>query len=69
MSYDALGCSISVASTSVLHGLVTGRPVTEALRDVEAMRAMVTSRGQDPGDEEVLGDAVAFSGVPSTPPA
>nr|WP_246314550.1 SUF system NifU family Fe-S cluster assembly protein [Kineococcus aurantiacus] len=67
VSYDALGCSISRASASVLHDLVVGRSVPEVgdLRD--AVQHMLTSRGEDPGDEEVLGDAVAFAGVAKYP--
>ncbi|HMT33860.1 MAG TPA: SUF system NifU family Fe-S cluster assembly protein [Dermatophilaceae bacterium] len=67
VSYDAQGCSISVASTSVLHDEVTGYPVEQALQTYEAMRAMLTSRGRDSGDEEVIGDGVAFSGVAKYP--
>ncbi len=67
VSYAAQGCSISVASTSVLAEEVTGRPVDEALATYAAMRAMLTSRGQDLGDEEVIGDGVAFAGVARYP--
>ena len=31
------------------------------------MRSMLTSKGEDPGDEELLGDGVAFSGVAKYP--
>ena len=51
-----LGCSISVASASVLSEQVTGHSVREALEAYNAMRAMLTSKGEDPGDEELLGD-------------
>ncbi|MFI7589012.1 Fe-S cluster assembly sulfur transfer protein SufU [Spongisporangium articulatum] len=57
------GCSISQASTSVLHDLVTGRPVSEALEVLATFRDLVRSRGQVEPDEELLGDAVAFAGV------
>jgi nitrogen fixation NifU-like protein len=67
VSWDALGCSISTASTSVLADEVIGRTVAEALTTHEAMRAMLTSKGQDPGDEERLGDGVAFAGVARYP--
>ena len=33
------------------------------------MRAMLTSRARTAGDEDVIGDGVAFAGVPSTPRA
>ncbi len=67
VSYDALGCSISVASASVLSTQVTGHSVREALEAYDGMRAMLTSKGQDPGDEDLLGDGVAFAGVAKYP--
>jgi nitrogen fixation NifU-like protein len=67
VSYDALGCAISTASTSVLYDLTEGRPLAEVRRTAAAMHAMLTSRGADPGDEEVLGDGVALSGVSRYP--
>lgn len=67
VSYDAVGCSISRASASVLHDLVVGRPVGEVAVVREAVQAMLTSRGADPGDEDVLGDAVALAGVARYP--
>ena len=67
VSYQAQGCSISVASTSVLAEEVTGRPVPEALATFASMRAMLTSRGTEPGDPEVIGDGVAFAGVSKYP--
>jgi nitrogen fixation NifU-like protein len=63
VSWVGEGCSISQASTSVLHELVVGRGVPEATALVEAFRTMIRSRGQDDPDEEVLGDAAAFAGV------
>lgn len=67
VSYQADGCSISVASASVLAEEVIGRTVAEAMTTYQAMRGMLTSKGQDPGDEEVIGDGVAFSGVSKYP--
>ena len=67
LSYDATGCSISVASSSVLAEEVTGRSVREALETFVAMRTMLTSKGQDGGDEDVLGDGIAFAGVSRYP--
>jgi nitrogen fixation NifU-like protein len=67
ISYAAQGCSISVASTSVLAEEVIGHPVTEAHETFEAMRAMLTSKGQIAGDETVIGDGVAFAGVSKYP--
>ena len=67
VSYESLGCSISQASASVLTDLVIGHSLPDALRTVDAFEAMVTSRGADPGDEDVLGDGVAFAGVAKYP--
>ena len=46
---------------------VIGSSVPEALASFAAMRAMLTSRGQDLGDEDLLGDGVAFAGVSRYP--
>jgi nitrogen fixation protein NifU and related proteins len=67
VSYDALGCSISIAATSVLAEEVTGRPVREGLATYQAMRRMLTSKGADAGDAEEIGDGVAFAGVSRYP--
>mgnify|MGYP002620195561 FL=1 len=67
ISYEGMGCSISQASTSVAHELLTGRTVTEALSTVERFHEMVGSRGQIEPDESVLEDAVAFAGVAKYP--
>ncbi len=67
IGYDAIGCSISVASTSILAQEAIGHTVREALGTYDAMRAMLTSRGADPGDEEVIGDGVALAGVSKYP--
>ena len=67
VSYDALGCSISTASASVLAEEVIGHTVAEAMVTHEAMRVMLTSKGEDPGDEDVIGDGVAFAGVAKYP--
>lgn len=67
VSYDSLGCAISVAAMSMLAQETIGQRVGEALHTFEAMRSMLTSKGADPGDEEVIGDAVALSGVAKYP--
>jgi len=67
ISYDALGCSISQASTSVLTDLAIGRPLTEVMATLGEFTAMVTSRGKIEGDEDVLGDGIAFAGVSKYP--
>ena len=67
ISYDAMGCSISQAATSVLSDLVVGRTVGESRQIFEAFREMVQSRGKIEGDEDVIGDGVAFAGVSKYP--
>ena len=67
ISYDGQGCSISQAATSVLADQVIGRSVGDALATVAAFTEMVSSRGTVEGDEDVLGDGVAFAGVSKYP--
>ena len=67
VSYDAQGCSISQASTSMMADLIKGRPVAEAREVYEAFHTMISSRGQDEGDEDLLDDAVALAGVSRYP--
>ena len=67
VSYDGQGCSISQASTSVLAQQVIGQSVPEALKTIDAFTEMVSSRGTVQGDEDVLGDGVAFAGVAKYP--
>ena len=67
LSYDALGCSISVASASIMAQEITGRPLRDAATTYGAVRSMLTSKGSDQGDEDVIGDGVALSGVARYP--
>jgi len=61
------GCSISVASASVLNDELRGLTVVEARAFLETFREMLRSRGTIEPDEEVLGDAAAFGGVSRYP--
>ncbi|WP_130865779.1 Fe-S cluster assembly sulfur transfer protein SufU [Acidipropionibacterium timonense] len=63
VSYDAVGCSISQASTSVMTDLVIGRTIDEAQELYRGFQEMMRSRGRVKLDEEVYEDAVAFEGV------
>ncbi|MGP5495982.1 Fe-S cluster assembly sulfur transfer protein SufU [Corynebacterium flavescens] len=67
ISYDAAGCSISQASTSVMAEELIGHTLDEANEKIEEFDAMVTSRGEIEGDEDVIGDGVAFAGVAKYP--
>ena len=67
VSYDGQGCSISQAATSVLADQVIGASVGDAIKTVEAFNEMITSRGAIEGDEDVIGDGIAFAGVSKYP--
>jgi nitrogen fixation protein NifU and related proteins len=67
VSYDALGCSISQASASVMADLVIGKPVSEAMRIGDAFLELMQSKGQAEPDDDILEDAVAFAGVSKYP--
>lgn len=67
VSYDAQGCSISVASTSMMHELVVGHSVDDAFARYEDFRIMMETRDGSEPDEDVLGDAVALAGVSKFP--
>lgn len=67
VSYDAVGCSISQASTSVMTDLVIGRPVPEAMSVHEEFLALMQGKGTVEPDEDVLEDGIAFAGVAKFP--
>ncbi len=59
------GCSISQASASMMGEAVTGKPVGEAAKLIEHMRAVM--KGDEAPDEDRLGDAIALEGVAQFP--
>ena len=63
ISWEGQGCSISQASASVLADLVHELPEEDLRERIDAFRALMQSKGALEGDEELLGDAVALSGV------
>ena len=67
ITWDGVGCSISQASTSVVSDLVRGKSIAEALTIIDSFQAMIQSKGNDAGNEDVLGDGVAFAGVAKFP--
>ena len=67
VSYEAQGCSISQAATSVMSELVVGESLDDALATQSAFLEMMQSRGKVEPDEDVLGDAIAFAGVAQYP--
>src|SRR5260370_28456617 len=81
VSYDALGCSISQASVSVLTDLVIGKPVSEAMEINAAFVQLMHSAGGSGGssprappgrdadpDHEKPRHAALYAGVPKHPP-
>lgn len=67
VSYEAVGCSISQASTSVMSDLVIGQDVAYDLDLYEEFLTMMQGKGQVEPDEERLEDGIAFAGVAKFP--
>ena len=67
VSYEAVGCSISQASTSVMSDLVIGQDVAYDLDLYEQFLTMMQGKGQIEPDEERLEDGIAFAGVAKFP--
>jgi nitrogen fixation NifU-like protein len=63
VSWDGAGCSISMASASVLTDLAEGMTVAELHEVIDSFREVLRSRGKIHADPELLGDAAAFEGV------
>lgn len=61
------GCSISMASASVLTELAAESSVEKMLEIESAFHELMHSRGTMEADEDVLGDAAAFTGVSKFP--
>lgn len=70
MTWSGDGCSISMASASVLADALTGHPVAEFDELNDGFHELMHSRGRMQGGEELeerLGDAAAFAGVSKFP--
>ena len=67
VSYDAVGCSISQASASVLTDLVIGKSVDDAMAIHADFLALMQGKGTVEPDEDVLEDGIAFAGVAKFP--
>ncbi|MFL4473478.1 Fe-S cluster assembly sulfur transfer protein SufU [Paeniglutamicibacter sp. MACA_103] len=67
VSWEGDGCSISMASASVLSELATGIEREEFMAILDEFRELMRSRGARAGDEEILGDGAAFAGVSKFP--
>jgi nitrogen fixation NifU-like protein len=62
VKFEGEGCSISMASCSMMTDLVKGKSFKEAEDLIEKFNAMI-KKGELPEDEDELGDALALSGV------
>lgn len=64
IAWDGQGCSISMASASILSQIVNDEhpDISAAHERIAAFRDMIQGKTEEP-DEEVLGDAVALQGV------
>jgi nitrogen fixation NifU-like protein len=67
ISWDGVGCSISMASASVMSDLLIGNSYAKATVILNAFVELMQSKGQGIGDEELLEDGVAFAGVSKFP--
>jgi nitrogen fixation protein NifU and related proteins len=67
ISWDGVGCSISMASTSVMSELLIGKNYQDAIKILEAFVELMQSKGKAVGDEDLLEDGVAFAGVSKFP--
>lgn len=62
IKFEGEGCSISMASCSMMTDLVKGKTVEEAKQSIALFNDMI-KKGELPEDEEALGDALSLSGV------
>lgn len=67
LSWDGHGCSISMASASIMSDLLDGKTEVESETIMDGFTAMLQSKGKDKGDEALLEDGVALSGVSQYP--
>jgi len=67
LTWDGVGCSISMASTSVMSDLLVGKGYKDAMNILVNFVELMQSKGQSVGDESILEDAVAFAGVSKFP--
>ena len=67
VSYEAEGCSISQASTSIMTDLVIGQSVQHVLDLYDEFVEVMESKGEQVPDEDRFEDAIAFAGVAKFP--
>ena len=67
ISWDGVGCSISMASVSMMSDLLMNQNYEKANEILAEFVELMQSKGKSQGDEELLDDAVAFAGVSKFP--
>lgn len=67
VSWEGVGCSISQASTSIASDLMIGKSMEDALKTVGSFSQLMSSKGTQTGDEDILQDGVALAGVSKFP--
>jgi nitrogen fixation NifU-like protein len=67
ISWDGVGCSISMASASVMSDLLNGKSYSQAMVIFDSFMDLMQSKGQGVVKEELLEDGVAFAGVSKFP--
>jgi nitrogen fixation NifU-like protein len=67
ISWDGVGCSISMASVSMMSDLLINQEYEKANQILSEFVELMQSKGKSQGDEELLDDAVAFAGVSKFP--
>jgi len=67
ITWDGVGCSISMASVSIMSDLLNGKSFDEAMKVLDSFVELMQSKGKSTGDETVLEDGVAFAGVSKFP--
>jgi nitrogen fixation NifU-like protein len=67
ISWDGVGCSISMASVSMMSDLLINQNYEKANQILTEFVELMQSKGKSQGDEELLDDAVAFAGVSKFP--
>lgn len=67
LSWDGVGCAISMASVSMMSSLLIGKTIDETSVILDSFLSLMQSKGTEKGDEEVLEDAVVFAGVSKYP--
>ena len=67
VSWEAVGCSISQASTSVMTELVIGKSIQQAMELREEFTELMHGQGKIEPNEDHLEDGIAFAGVAKFP--